>query len=423
VLLPTIASSHTSGGALAIATAAGIAIVKVAALAVLVLLVGGRAVPWILTKVARTKSRELFTLAVLAIALAVATGAARAFGVSVALGAFLAGMVVGQSSLSHQAASDAIPMRDAFAVLFFVSVGMLFDPGFIVAQPALVAAVLAIILLLKPLVALALVLLLGYSVRTALVIAVGLAQIGEFSFILADVSRKLELLPEQGHTVLVACAVLSIGLNPFLFRAIAPLEAWLRRRRRLWAALSRGAEARGREANLRTTAELARPDDRPRAIIVGYGRVGQAVAKVLRKQGLQPVIIEIDVDLVAALRRLEIPAIYGDAAGLEILKAAGVDRARYLVVTPPDLLGRIPVIVAARELNPELYILVRARFVAERATLEEFGVSAACYDEQETAVGLGEILLRAMGLAGEQVTTETAAIRAELSSAERELPT
>jgi CPA2 family monovalent cation:H+ antiporter-2 len=423
VLLPTMASSREGqGGALGIAASVGVALLKLASLTVLVLVLGARAVPWILTKVARTRSRELFTLAVLALALAVATGAAVVFGVSVALGAFLAGMVVGRSSLSHQAAADALPMRDAFAVLFFVSVGMLFDPRFVLAQPGLVAAVLGIILVVKPLVALALVLLLGYSIKTALVVAVGLAQIGEFSFILAEVSRQLALLPAEGHSVLVAGALLSIGVNPLLFRLVTPVEAWLRRRGRLWASLNRRAEARGREVNLQTSERLAQADDRPRAVVVGHGRVGEAMTKILARWGVQPVVIELNVDTVSELVQDGIAAIYGDAGSAEVLKAAGVERAKYLVVTPPNLLSRIPVIVAARELKEDLFILVRARYLAERATLEEFGITAACYDEQETAVGMAELLLGALGTEDERIREEAERIRAELSSREDDFP-
>jgi CPA2 family monovalent cation:H+ antiporter-2 len=419
VLLPVIVSSGRGATSpSAVLVSVGVAVLKLAVLAVLVLWGGAKAVPWILTKVARTRSRELFTLAVLAIALAVATGSALVFGASVALGAFLAGMVVGQSPLSHQAAADALPMRDAFAVVFFVSVGMLFDPRFVLAQPGLVAAVLAIILLVKPLVALVIVIALGYSVRTALVVAMGLAQIGEFSFILADVGRKLGVLPAAGHSVLVAGALISIGLNPLLFRSQGAIENWLRRHPRLWALLSRRAEARGRDANLHTAAQLEKPDERPRAVVVGYGRVGQTVTSILEGFGMHPIVIELDVETVSSLVKGGRSAIFGDAGSSEILKAAGVEKAKYLVVTTPDLVGRIPIIVAARELNEALYILVRARYLAERATLEEFGVTAACYEEEETAVGLAELLLRDAGTPEERIRGDVERIRAALSSKE-----
>src|SRR6185295_19074100 len=240
VLLPVMGSSVSGAGtdSLAIAKSVGLALLKLGALTVVVLVGGAKAIPWILNRVARTRSRELFTLTVLVVALAVATGSAAFFGASMALGAFLAGMVVGQSKESHQAAADALPMRDAFAVLFFVSVGMLFDPRLLVQQPALVLSVMGIILVAKPLVAMVMVLGLGYSVRAALTVAIGLAQIGEFSFILADQAHKLKILPQAGQSVLVAAALLSISLNPLLFRAEAPIERWLAGRPGLWRLLN-----------------------------------------------------------------------------------------------------------------------------------------------------------------------------------------
>ena len=198
--------------------------------------VGSRLLPRVLVYVARLQSRELFTLTILAIAIAIATGAALLFGASMALGAFLAGMVVGQSPVSQQAAADALPLRDAFAVLFFVSVGMLFEPAFLVREPLLLLAALAVVLIGKPLAALAVVALLGYSVRTALVVALGLAQVGEFSFILGDLARQHGLLSDTGFSLLVACALVSIALNPFLFRALDGLEGAAARDARALAA-------------------------------------------------------------------------------------------------------------------------------------------------------------------------------------------
>ncbi len=205
---------------------------------------GSRVVPWVLTQVARLRSRELFTLTVMVFSVAIAAGAYALFGASMALGAFLAGMMVARSPVSHQAAADALPLRDAFAVLFFVSVGMLFDPMFLLREPLMMLAALAVILLVKPLVALVIVAVLGHSVRTALTVALGLAQIGEFSFILSELARKNGLMPEDGHNVLVGAAILSITLNPLLFRSLDGVERWLRRRPRLWAAAQRPRRAR-----------------------------------------------------------------------------------------------------------------------------------------------------------------------------------
>ncbi len=241
VVIPALAAgSGPAGFSRGLLPSLGVAIAKLVVLVGVVAFAGSRVVPRMLEMAARLRSRELFTLTVLAIAVTVATGSALFFGASMALGAFLAGMVVGQSPVSHQAAADALPLRDAFAVLFFVSVGMLFDPAFLLREPALVLGALAVVLVGKPLVALAVVAALGYSTRTALVAALGLAQVGEFSFILGGLARHHRLLPDAGYNVIVACAIVSISINPFLFRGLEPLEALVRRRP--W--LSRLLEAR-----------------------------------------------------------------------------------------------------------------------------------------------------------------------------------
>jgi CPA2 family monovalent cation:H+ antiporter-2 len=423
VLLPVVTASleQGSGGMGDIVTSMGVAILKLGIMGVVLLVGGGKVVPWLMSKVARTRSQELFTLAVLTFALVIAIASAYLFGASMALGAFLAGMVVGQSALSHQAAANALPMRDAFAVIFFVSVGMLFDPQFIFSQPKLVIAVLGIILIAKPIAALLIVILFGYSIRTALTVAVGLAQVGEFSFILAELARRLDVLPQEGYSVLVASALVSISLNPLLFKASDWVEARLRYRAKLWGLLSDRAEERGREMNTETAAKLARMEpDKVRAVVVGYGPVGKTLTGILKGFGIHPVIVDLNIDNVARLSEEGFSAIYGDAGNSDILKAAGVDRAKYLAITLPDLLGRIPVIVAARELNENLIILSRARYLAERATLEEFGVTEVCYEEAEAAVGLSECLLRAEGAEEQKISEESRRIRLEFALKKQE---
>ncbi len=243
VLLPALAGDGAAGAA-GVTVAFGLAALKIGALVALTFLLGSRLIPWLLTRVAATHSRELFTLAVLVIALGIAVGSATIFGVSMPLGAFLAGMVVGRSDFSHRAASDALPMRDAFGVLFFVSVGMLFDPHCLLEEPALVAATLAIIVLAKPLAALSIVLALRYPPKVALAVAVSLAQIGEFSFILAVLGKNLHLLPDSATNALVAAAIVSISVNPVLYRLVGPLEAWAGRHSRPWRWLAKRTLAR-----------------------------------------------------------------------------------------------------------------------------------------------------------------------------------
>jgi CPA2 family monovalent cation:H+ antiporter-2 len=405
VLLPGLAGALGGLDAAAgtpVATALAIALLKVAALSGLVLVVGRRALPWLLEHVARSRSRELFTLTVLAIALAIAMGSALLFGVSVALGAFLAGMVVGQTHVSHQAAADALPLRDAFAVLFFVSVGMLFDPRVVAEQPGYLLSLLGIVLLGKPLAALAIVWFLGYSLRTALTVAVALAQVGEFSFIVAELAHDLGILPAEGRSLVVACALVSIAVNPLLFGAVAPLERWLRRRGALGRALSRRSEARASAGSERIG---DRSDDSGavpsrHAIIVGYGPVGQSAAPVVRELGMEVVVVELNVDTVLSLRASGARAVYGDAARPEILERAGAATAACLLVTLPDLTARTSVIMTARRLSPSLRIFVRSRYLKETEWLERVGATAICSEEKEVAAGLARLVAVQLGAAG-----------------------
>jgi len=371
-------------------------------------------VPVILERVARLRSRELFTLTVLAIAMAVATGAAVFFGVSMALGAFLAGMAVGQSPLSHQAAADALPLRDAFSVIFFVSVGMLFDPALLVHQPLLVVAALAVVMIGKPLAAFIVVCVLGYSARTALTAGLALAQIGEFSFILAQLARDQGLLPAVAPQVLVAVAIVSIALNPVVMRALDPLEAWLRRNPRLWAIVEGRADRKRAQVNAATAGKLEKSAG-PRAVIVGYGPVGQAVERLVRQAGLDTVVIDLNPDTVRELTDGGRNALYGDASHPDILKQAGVATASHLVVTLPHSQNRVPLIMAARAHNPRLRILVRARYLQERPELRQAGASDACFEETEAAVALARLVLQDLQADEPAIERETERIRGELA--------
>jgi CPA2 family monovalent cation:H+ antiporter-2 len=413
VVLPMLGEGGTPGTSLW--AALGVALLKLTALVALVLLVGARAVPWVLTRVARLRSRELFTLTVLVFSIAIAAGAYHFFGASMALGAFLAGTVVAQSPVSHQAAADALPMRDAFAVLFFVSVGMLFDPAFIFRAPLLVVAALGIILVVKPLTALVIVVLLGHSARTALTVALGLSQIGEFSFILSDVARRHGLMSDAGHTMLVASAIVSIAVNPMIFRALPRIEAWLRARPKLWTLLNGRAERKARKTNLAAAAALGAPTAGERiAVVVGFGPVGRSVHSLLRDAGMTTVVIDLNLDVVSGLNESGQRAIYGDASHEGILEQAGVRRASHVVLTLPHAADRATIVASVRELNPNARMLVRARYLSEREDLERAGVAAAVFEEAEAAVGLARLVLADTGVRHEAAERKVRDLRLQL---------
>lgn len=422
VLIPAMAiDGHAAGAQPAgqgLGTTLLLALLKLAALVAIVLLAGSRVIPWVMVRVARLRSRELFTLTVLVMAIAVAAGSAYVFGASMAVGAFLAGMVIGQSPVSNQAAADALPLRDAFAVLFFASVGMLFDPAFVVRRPGLLLSGLSIVLLAKPLAALGIVAAIGHPLRTALTVAIGLAQIGEFSFILSDLGRKHGLLGEDGHHLLVACALISITINPLLFRAIAPLEIAIRRSPRLAKRLDRGRRREEGRPNP-PAAELIERSEGPLAVVLGYGPVGRTVDALLRAGGLRTVIVDLNMTTIEALTREGRAAIYGDAYNIEVMHEA-LPRATHLIITLPHSLNRNPLIVAAKLINPAIKVIVRARYVSERAELIQSGADAACYEEAEAAVALARIVLQDQGADDATVRRETTRIRQRFTAA---LPT
>ena len=283
--------------------------------------VGTRVIPRVLDYVARTRSRELFTLTVLVLALGIAVGSALVFSVSMALGAFLAGMVVGRSEYSLRAASEALPMRDAFAVLFFVSVGMLLAPAALLQSPGLVLGALAIVLVGKPLVAMVLVWSFGYPFRASVTVAVALAQIGEFSFILATMGHELGILTTDATNAIVAASIVSIVLNPVAYRMIRPLERWLAARPALWAFLNREPSV---PSELQTSRKPRLADPDHRAVVIGYGPTGRTVVRLLRDNGIAPTVVDLNIDAVRELRAEGVDAIYGDATRPDTLEAAGV---------------------------------------------------------------------------------------------------
>ena len=369
------------------------------------LLVGDRLIPWLLERVAATGARELFTLTVLVLALGIAVGSAKVFGVSMALGAFLAGLVVGRSDFSLRAASEALPMRDAFAVLFFVSVGMLVDPGHLLDAPALLAGTLAVILIGKPLAALGIVLLLRYPVRLALAVAVALAQIGEFSFMLALLGTQLGILPAAATHAIVTAAVLSITINPLLYRLVEPAAAWWSRR---------AHRAGSREEPDAAGQERPTPGAPHRAVIVGYGPVGRTVARLLRDNAIEPVIVELNLETVRRVREEGLTAVYGDARQREVLQAAGVAQAGSLILSASAISGADELIRLARELNPTVSVLARATHLQELAALHQAGAELAFSGEGEVALALTEAILHRLGATPDQIDSERERVHAEL---------
>ena len=330
-------------------------LLAVAAFVALMLVVGRRLLPWLLWHINKTGSRELFTLAVIAAAVSIAWGAAQLFGVSVALGAFFAGLVLRESEFSHRAAEESLPFRDAFAVLFFVSVGMLFDPLVLVQRPMQVLAVAAIVMLGKSLAAAGLVLALRYPLNSALTVSASLAQIGEFSFILVALGDSLGLLPPEAKSLVVAGAILSIALNPLLFEALAPLQRWL---------LKRSAVARRLEARADPLAALPDATDArflaQQVVLVGHGRVGAQVAAALTAAGVPLVVVDRQREQVQGLRERGQTAVLGDATEALVLVQAHVATARTLVVALADTRDVALMIHTARALNPQLRIVARA---------------------------------------------------------------
>lgn len=399
VLLPATASvlGGTSGHGAAAALggskallAFALAIGKTAFFVAVMILLGTRLFPWLLMRVARTNSRELFSLAVLAVALGVAVGAWLLLGVSLALGAFLAGMVISESDQSHQAAADALPLRDAFAVLFFVSVGMLFNPSVLLAAPGRVLAVVAVVIVGKAIAGFLLVVMLRGPVRTGLTVAMGLAQVGEFSFIVAELGRELNLLPDEGYQLVLAGALLSISLNPLLFRAIEPVEAWLRARPGLWRRVEHEADR-----DLAASEHDAALHDH--AIICGYGRVGRFLTDLLRQRGIHCLVVELNQRRVEELRAQGIPALFGDAANPELLHHAGFERAQVLVLAMPDPLSVRRVVEHARQINPSIAVIARTHSLREWEYLRE-RVDEVVLGEREAALEMARATLIRFGL-------------------------
>ena len=404
VMLPALAETlggdasafHAPGASDSTTLTLLITLAKVALFVALALVVGKRTVPWLLARVTRTGSRELFTLCVLAIALGIAYGSSAAFGVSFALGAFFAGVILSESEMSHQAGADSLPLKDAFAVLFFVSVGMLFDPSVLIEQPLAVLSVLAIIMVGKSVAAFIIVLLFRHPVRTALIVSASLAQIGEFSFILAGLGAALGLLPAEGRDLILAGALLSIALNPLTFAGIGPLTRWLETHPRLLRMLER------RGAEKHRIPVMSAAGFHNHAIVVGYGRVGSAIGPVLTQEGLPFVVIERDHLMLANAQSQGIPTLVADAAAPGALDAAGIAQARLIVVATPDSFQARRIVELARQHNPSIDVVVRTHNGDEVRELEKLGANRVVMGERELARGMLEYSLRSLGVPAER---------------------
>ena len=397
VLLPAIAgvlggSGSESSDAAGIWQALAITCGKILAFVVLMLVVGKRLLPKFLWIISRSGSRELFTLCVIATAVGVAFGAAKLFGVSFALGAFFAGMVLRESEFSHQAAENSLPLRDAFSVLFFVSVGMLLDPMILIEEPVKVLITVGIIMLLKTLAAMALVLILRYPLNTALIVGASLAQIGEFSFILAGLGVSLGMFSLEGQSLVLAGAIISIALNSALFSVIDPLRNWV---------LARSAFARHFEQRVDPFAELPVSVDLAKlsgqVVLVGYGRVGRLIAANLEQAGISYVVAERNRELVETLRAKGILAVSGDATEPSVLIQAHIARASMLVIAVPDTLGARVMIDIAKTLNPTIEMVLRTHSEEEAELFRNAQLGTVFLGENELAKGMTRHLLERYG--------------------------
>jgi CPA2 family monovalent cation:H+ antiporter-2 len=403
VLLPTVV-----GASVTVPTIVGsvaLTLLKVGLLVGFAVIVGARAIPLLLDLVAATRSRELFTLTVLALALGIAVASTTIFGVSMALGAFIAGLTVGRSDYSLRAATDALPMRDAFAVLFFVSIGMLLDPAALLASPWLTLAALGVVVVGKPLVAATVLTMMRYPLHTVLTVPSALAQIGEFSFILAAQARDLRVLPDEALDVVVAVSIASILINPVASRAIGPVERRLARLRLI-----------RRAATIETFAELGarsslEPEDR--AVVVGYGPTGRTVSRLLRENGVSPTVVELNIDTVRALRDEGVSAVYGDARDPNTLVAAGIRHAATLIVSGADS-GAPEMIRVARELNPPLHVFARGAYLRDVPKLRGAGAEHVFSGEGEVALAMTEAVLRRLGATPDQIDRERRRLHGEL---------
>ncbi|MDO9150094.1 MAG: YbaL family putative K(+) efflux transporter [Methylotenera sp.] len=392
VLLPPLASllggSAPEAESTSIWQTIGMTLLQVVAFVMIMLIIGKRLLPWLLWHVAKTGSRELFTLAVISAAIGIAYGAAVLFSVSFALGAFFAGMVMRESEFSHRAAQESLPLRDAFAVLFFVSVGMLFQPSILINKPLSVLAVVGVIVVGKSIAAMAITLAFRYPLNTALVVAASLAQIGEFSFILAGLGASLGILPIDGMSLILAGALISIAINPLLFSAINPFKKWLVGLSDLASELEKRSDP---------FAELPMSTERKylegQVVLVGYGRVGRRIAQELTEHDIPFVVAEQNRELVEGLRKKGIPAVSGNASEPSVLIQAHIANASMLVVATPDTIDVRKMVDTAKALRPEIRIVLRTHNEAESELLRKDNLGTVFYGEEELANGMCKFIV------------------------------
>ena len=375
----------------------GITLLKVAGFIAFMLIVGKRLVPKIMQIVARLGSRELFTLTVVAAAVSIAFGAYKIFGVSMALGAFFAGMVVKESDFSHRAEEETLPLREIFAILFFVSVGMLFDPRILLEQPLHVLAVVGIIMIGKTIAAMALVLFFRYPLNTALTVGASLAQIGEFSFILAALGVSLQLLSIEGQNLILAGALISITLNSFVFSAVEPIQRWIRERSSLARLLERSGDPLAMLPD-----EVSQDYLRDQVVIVGHGEVGRRITRTLMKQNIKVVIAEENREIVENLREKGIAAVSGMATEPSVLIQAHIQHARLLVLSPMDILDIHKIVDIAKTLNPQIQVLVCAESKQEAEVIRNDNIGEVYFAKEEMAKNMSNHILNQIQIAHHQ---------------------
>ncbi len=372
LLLPTIAefSKGASPSFLSVTGSVLLIVVKFFILVLVMFTVGQKLIESILTSIARLRSQELFTLTIIALVFLIATGSTVIFGTSIALGAFIAGMVIGKTNVRHQAAANALPLKDIFSVIFFISVGMLFNPEALVTHFPLFIGIISVIMIVKPLIAYLITLSLGYKINVALTVAISLAQIGEFSFILAEEAMNLRLIPDEGFDLLVACALVSISLNPLLFQAIGSLEKFIQR-----FTLCKGRK--NKASDYLTEKETLES----KVLVIGFGPIGKEVSRIIKDAGLVPIIIEQNIDTVTSMED-QYTILFGDAAESNIFKDAHIEEASHLIITIPETAKIIKIIHAARHENPNIKIITRIQYIEEKHLLKNLNVDSICTESE-----------------------------------------